>query len=123
MTGYCQPKVSARAVAQIEQGFFDFLVPYKNPLLRPDQCAKSLNRGVNFIYDLLAEGKLEAHGVPGREKERYQITKRSLLLYLAESANYDPADFETRAEALVDTLTADQLTRLIVRATARRAKL
>lgn len=105
-----------------EQSAFDFLVPYRKPLLRPDEAATCLGRSVDFVYDMLDEGKLESHAPKNREVRRYTITRRSVVLLLAETATYDPEHFTTRAEALLETLSADQLTRVIRRATELRIK-
>ncbi|MEO7933231.1 MAG: hypothetical protein ABIT76_08750 [Chthoniobacterales bacterium] len=101
---------------------FDWLVPYGKLLLRPDEVQKCLGRERQHIYDLIGEGKLEAHGVTDRDKQRYTITRRSVVLRLAETALYDPSVYMTRVEALVDDLDAAQLLRLIQRATEARSR-
>ena len=113
----------ARAAEAADQGAFDFLCPFKGPLLRPDQVAKCLGRDVQHVYDLIDETKLESHAPTDRVKSRYMITRRSTLLCLAETANYDPSFYIERVEALLPSLNAEQLTRLIISATHRRARL
>lgn len=106
------------------QDEFDFLMPPGNSaLISPDAAAKSLARGLTFVYDMIAEAKLEAHAPEGREKKRYTITRRSLALLHAEQALYVPSDLDKRLIALLRQLNARQLTALIVAATQRRAGL
>lgn len=130
MKPYTAPALSPQRTIQVEQGLFDFLVPFKSLLLRPDQVAqclrgitKSGNVSLNYVYCLKEEGKLECLAPTGREKERFVVTRRSVLLLIAEQANFDPSDFDTKLEALLPSLTRAQLDRLIIKATQLRAKL
>jgi hypothetical protein len=109
MVRYAAPKLPKWKTDAVEQGWFDFLVPYRSPLISPVQVAKSLGKDVDHVYSLCQRGKLEDHGVPGRKVQRRKITKRSLLLYMAESANYSPADIVDRAVDVAVTFTDAQL--------------
>ena len=123
MTKYTAPKLTPAQQLAHDQGQFNFLCPFKEALLRPDQVATSLGRKLSFVYQMIDEGKLEAHAPEDREKKRYVITKRSTLLLIASTANYAPADFDRGMEDLVNLLTSDQLLKLIQLATARRARM
>lgn len=141
MTAYTAPQLSPQKKAQVEQGLFDFLVPFTSLLLRPDQAAQCLrgdrntttrggrdrtdsrHHALGYVYALREEGKLECIAPTGREKERFMVTRRSVLLLLAEQSNFDPSAFDTRVEALLPVLTRAQLIRFIARATRQLERL
>ena len=81
-------KSSTKLQSAVDQGAFDFLMPFgpSRPLLRPDEVARCLGWSVRKVYELIQDGKLEAHALPERDKQRYQVTRRSVLLFLAETA-------------------------------------
>jgi len=118
-------KATSKLQAAIDQGAFDFLMPFgpNRPLLRPDEVSRCLGWKVRTVYQLIDEGKLEAHALTDRDKQRYQVTRRSVLLVLAETALYIDADPTPRIERLLSALSKEQLTRLIVTATHLRARL
>lgn len=105
------------------QGEFDFLVPYSKPLLRPDEAAKCLGRSVYFVYQMIDEGKLEAHAPQGREKQRYVVTRRSVLALLADTALYEPALYVERVRTLLEHCSAADLSSLGKSITSILAKL
>jgi excisionase family DNA binding protein len=111
--------------AAVDQGTFDFLVPFgpHRALLRPDEVSRCLGWKQRTVYQLIDEGKLEAHAIPGRDKQRYQVTRRSVLLFLAETALYHGEDTITRTERLLSSFSAAELSRLIATATRLRATL
>ncbi len=135
MTAYTAPKLSPQKMAQVEQGLFNFLVPFTSLLLRPDQAAQCLrgdkspktlggkdrtdsrHHALSYVYALREEGKLECIAPTGREKERFMVTRRSVLLLLAEQSNFDPSDHDTRVEALLPGMSRKQLVRFIAKAT------
>ena len=116
---------SRMAAKHVDQGHFDFLMPYseRRTLLSPQEVAKVLNRSVDFVEQMIEEGRLEAFGPRDREKTRKQITRRSVLLLLAEQAMAEPELWFERVVRLVDACTHAQLDALIIRATQRRARL
>ncbi|GEM_PF-1828364 len=120
---YTGPVLQRWKLDAAAQGWFDFLVPYKSEVISPVQCAKSLGRDVQHVYSLIERGKLEAHGVPGRDVQRYRITRRSLVLYMAESANYSPNDLVDRLVDVAATLTDAQCALFEQKLRARRIKL
>jgi hypothetical protein len=101
---------------------FDWLVPTTKDLLRPDEVARYLGRKETFVYDLCDTGKLEAFEPVDREVKRKVITRRSVLIVLAEQAKTNPALFFERVLALLNHLDAHQLAQLIAAANQRRAK-
>jgi hypothetical protein len=90
-----------------------FLASHLSPLIRPVQVARGLNRSAVFIHGLIHEGRLEVLGVPGRQRQRYQVTKRSVLLHLAESADFQPSEFNTWLETFLPIHSTDQLSLFI----------
>lgn len=110
---------------QPEQHEFDFLMPYseRRPLLKPAEVATCLGRSVDFVQAMIDEGRLEVHAPQDREKRRYMITRRSVLLLLAEQAAYSPSYYMERLRAVLRTLTRYQLDELIIEATRLRARI
>jgi len=109
----------------VDQGTFDFLVPFSadRRLLRPDEVTRCLGWKPRTVYELIDDAKLEAHGLTDREKTRYQVTRRSVLLFLAETALYRGEDTLSRVERILPSLSAAELSRLITTATHLRTKL
>lgn len=112
-TLYTPPKLSAAARRAHDKGEFDFLVPVSKNLLRTDEVAEIINRQTGYIRSLIEEGRLEAHrdSTFGTRKSNI-VTRRSVILYLAETAAYDPAYAVIRTEALMKTLRPEHLHRL-----------
>jgi hypothetical protein len=117
--------VTQRNAALVDQGEFDFLMPFgeRRKLLAPREVAECIGRSVDFVYAECECGRFEAHGPLDREKTRIMITRRSVLLWLAETAQTDPRYFMERVEKMMATLSVPQLNRLIEVAGKLRAKL
>lgn len=105
-------RAARRAVADPGQGTFSFdslLGSYRGrTLLHVKEVAAIIHRSVDFVEAMIIEGKLHAHGVEGREKQRKRVTTASVALYLAETADYDGADYEARVKDLFSTWTPKQ---------------
>jgi len=107
----------------LAQRNFDFLMPYKKGLLTVPEVAKTIGREQDFVRELIAEGRLESHADSAfGERKSNRVTRRSVLVYFARTAEYDPAAFIDTFVELFRTLTAEQLTKLIVLATGERAR-
>lgn len=121
---YSAPKLEPRTRQALERGEFDFLQPYRKQLLRTDEVGTLIGRDPRYVRDLVESGRLEAHrdSATGERKSNI-ITSRSVLLYLVETANYVPADFEARLLAWMKTLTPAALHRLITVATRQREQI
>lgn len=129
------PNRAARKAGELaEQGAFDFLMPFseRRTLLSIGEVAKVLARSRDFVESMVDEGRLEvfapaldrgAADGADRQIQRKRITRRSVLVLLAEQAQSDPAHWFERVLRVVDTCTAEQLTALIVHATQRRSRL
>lgn len=107
------------------QGEFDFLVPFsdRRPLLSIAEVGQILDRERDFVQAMIDEGRLESFAPPAREVSRKRITRRSVLLLIAEMAGTDPRLFLERLLCCVDACDAKACEALIRRATARRMKL
>jgi hypothetical protein len=95
-----------------QQHEFDFLVPTQKELLRPDEVARILSQSEDFVYRLRDEGRLECHSHPAREVKRFRVTRRSLLAYLVESAEYISAHHTDRLLACLRRLPPTELQRV-----------
>jgi hypothetical protein len=107
----------------LAQRHFDFLMPYKKALYSVREAAKAIGREQDFVRKLIELGRLEAHADSafGTQKTNL-VTRRSILVYHARTAQYAPADFIESFADLLRALTPDQLTKLIVLATQERAR-
>lgn len=124
MTAYQAPALTKAAARQLDQGMFDFLVPYRKPVLLPSEAARSIGRSVDFVRDLIQGGQLESLEQAAKgERKVYLVTRRSVLCCLAKSANFEPADFDLCLTSLVESLDAARCEHLIRVATARRIHL
>lgn len=89
-------------------------------LLLTREVAGEIGRAQAFVRELIESGRLEAHqdSAFGTRKSNV-VTRRSVLLYLAETANYDPAFLVIRMEALLKNLNRPALIRMVNTATKR----
>lgn len=113
---YSPPALPKDQQTAVDRGEYDFLIPVQKSLLRQDEVAEVLDRSTQFVGELIDRGRLEAHrdhafGAGLRKSNR--VTRRSLILYLAETSNYDPAYMVMRIEVVLKTLKTPQLDRLI----------
>jgi hypothetical protein len=112
-TSYSPPKLNPLQMAAVESGEYDFLVPTRKALMRTDEVASVLHRSSEFVRRLGEAGKLEGHiGTPdGRSTSVY--TRRSVIMHLVETGNYDPAFMVMRVEAVLKTFKTPALDRII----------
>jgi hypothetical protein len=111
---YSPPALNARQLAAVEAGEYDFLIPTRKPLMRMDEVASAIGRSVSFVRDLIDDSRLEAHRDSARgERPSNQVTRRSVILYLAETSNYDPSFVVMRLEVVMKTLQAPAINRII----------
>lgn len=101
-----------------EDSPFSFLCRFKSQWLSPKQAAEAIGRTREFVYGMIEEGKLEAHGPKGRKVARYQITRRSVVRLLGETAAYDPATHDAWVIQFILSLNESQLAALAARAKA-----
>ncbi len=118
-------RAAKKAAEAIDQGAFDFMMPYSESrrTLNTAEVAKCLERSKDFVEAMIAEGKLENFVPEDRARQTHRITRRSVLLLLAEQARFAPEHFLERVLRLIDACTPEQLQAIIIRATQRRARL
>jgi hypothetical protein len=85
-------------------------------LLSPQRVARIMGRSARFVLELCDAGRLEAFSPPGRKVSRRVITRRSLVLVLAEDVEQVPEDCDTRLDRVLLELSSDQLQRLAAKA-------
>lgn len=111
---YSAPSLDKKTQAAVARGDFDFLLPYQKPLWRTDEVAEVIGRSIQYVRALIEDGRLEAHQDSAfGERKSNLITRRSVLIYLAETANYDPGYLVIRLEVIAKRLNAATLDRLI----------
>ena len=88
-----------------------------NALYRTDEVASTIGRSHNSVRELIESGRLEAHSdsIFRGTRKTSLITRRSMVLYLAETSNTQSWLLD-RIEELLNTFTAAQLGRVIATA-------
>lgn len=101
----------ATAIKPSPQVLFDFdslLGSYRNRgLLNVPEVMAVLRRRKDFVYELIEEGKLDAHSVDERERFHRVVTARSVALHLAETALYQGGAYQARVRDLFATWTPE----------------
>jgi hypothetical protein len=121
---YSPPELDKETRIAVDRGDFDFLLPYQKPLWRVDEVSAIIHRSTQYVRQLIEDGRFEAHQDSALgERKSSLVTRRSVLLYLAETANYDPGYLVIRIEVLLKRLTAPSLDRLIVTAQKLRERI
>jgi hypothetical protein len=118
---YSPPPLNPRQLAAVEAGEYDFLIPTRKPLMRTDEVASVIHRSTDFVRALIEDGRLEAHSDSAKgDRNTNIVTRRSVVLYLAETADYDPAYIVMRLEAVLKTMKTPALDRIIAFCTRQR---
>jgi hypothetical protein len=118
---YSPPALSPTQRKAVENGEYDFLIPTRKPLMRMDEVCDAIRRSPNFVRALMDNGRLEAHRDSAKgDRLSSLITRRSVILYLAETSGYDTAFIVMRIEVVMKTLRAPALDRIT--ATARKLR-
>lgn len=130
-------RLLARVEEKLRQREFDWMVPeefMRLTWLTGRQAAKMMGYDVRMVERIADEQilvgerqsgvwKLERYGPCDRKRTEWRYTLRGVVLYIVERLNSDPAEHLRRVERLLGRMDAAQLTRVIVFATERRAKL
>lgn len=98
-------------------GPFENVLALKSEILKPKDVAALLGRSSSFIYELVDEGKLEAFEPTDRQVKRKTISRRSVLMVLAETGSKNPETLLPWTIILLAWLSQDQLDRVIQEAT------
>ena len=105
------------AEAGAKNGEYDFLLPYAKPLYRTDEAADCICRDPAYVRALIESGRLEAHRDSALgDRKSSRVTRRSILLYLIETANYETIDTVVRLESILKTIAPHHLKRIIAAA-------
>ena len=94
---------------------FAFIVPRDKEWYSPKEVAALVGRSDQYIRNCFENQKILGHTCngragKGREKRRsYQIHRDCILLYLLETANYEPPDFMERLAEILRHRTPAQL--------------
>ncbi len=62
---------------------------------RPDEVASAIGFSTSFVFKLIDQGILPAHrhNAATGAKARWRVHRDALVIYLARTADYEPADF------------------------------
>ena len=96
----------------VANGAFDFLMAgiKDKQLLTTTEVGKALGISQEAVRNLIEEGSLDVfHFCANGQRKTNRVVRRSVLRYLAETADHDPAEFHRRVNALLTLLTRDQL--------------
>jgi len=94
---------------------FDFILPPDKLWYTPKEAGSAIGRSDQFVRDAFENQKIFGHTNNGRARrgrERrltYQIHREAVLLYLSETANYDPEDFVERIQEVLRNRSPKQL--------------
>jgi hypothetical protein len=119
---YKEPKLDPAKAADAGQGCFDFFLPGRDPQLTPELVSRYTGWSTFFVYDMVNAGKLEAFRVQDRKFSRMRISRRSVILLLAEMANFEPHEMVERLAEVAATLTKDHYAAFLQKAANLRAK-
>lgn len=86
------------------------------------EASAALGRARRTVCDLVEEGRLEAHLLPGRQKAVRRLSKRSVLLLYLTGANYQPPEFELIIGRILRALAPVQLDQLLAASAKERRR-
>lgn len=97
----------------------------RNPKIwyRPSEMAELIGRTSQYVRDAFDNQQILGHTSKGGgtgQRRNYLIHKRSILLYLLETANYTGADLVGRLKQLVKHCTPEQRLKLVEAITPKR---
>lgn len=102
---------------QVTQHHLESLLPCNKNWFTPKEVAHVLNRSDQFVRACLESGQLLGHSFPscGGRRKSHQVPRDCLLLFMIQSANYEPVDLLEQMLQVVRKLSPDQR-RLILHA-------
>jgi hypothetical protein len=119
---YQEPKLSREKRAAIAAGKLDFLLPGTSATVSTAEAARVLRgdkRKLSYVYSLIQRGKLETLGPREAEKSRVSITRRSLLVRIAEEFDGDAGELAQRVADLAPLFDGAQSARIAAAFAAR----
>ena len=81
---------------------FESILPEDKLWYSTKEAAYVLGKSTQYVRDCLDNQRILGHVMNGRapkgkeKRNTYQISRASLLLFLKETANYDPENYKTR---------------------------
>lgn len=97
---------------------FEFLLPSKKTWFSPKEMAEVIGKTSQYVRDAFDNQKILGHSSNGRssigreQRRHYLILRENVLLFLLETANYDPEDFMDRVGEILSNRTPSQLLQL-----------
>lgn len=96
-------------------GHYEHLFTTKQEWFSPKEVGYMIGRSDQYVRDAFDNQKIKGHMFSGKSKngkearKSYQIHKDAVLLYLVETANYDPPDFIKCIKNLLKNRSKQQL--------------
>ncbi|MBC2594218.1 hypothetical protein H5P28_08075 [Ruficoccus amylovorans] len=93
---------------------FERLLPPGQEWFSPKEVAAVIGKTDQFVRDCFLNQKILGHTANGRaglrheKRQRYQIHREGVLLYLLRTANYEPEDFLAQVGELLSHCTPEE---------------
>lgn len=88
--------------------FFGVWLPPGQGWFSPKEVGALVGRSDQYVRDCFDDGRILGHVLKPRKghagRPSYQIPRDAVLMYLLETANYEPEDFRARVRELVKYL-------------------
>lgn len=95
---------------------FAFLLPPSQEWFSPKEVAAIIGKSDQYVRDAFDNQRILGHASNARSaqvrRKSYQIHRDGLLLFLLETANYEPADFLQRVAGLLRHRSRPELEKL-----------
>ena len=94
---------------------FGFLLPEGKEWYSPKEVGALLGRSDQYVRNLFESRKILGHQINGRadkdceKRHTYQVHRDCVILYLLETANYEPEDFMDRMVEILQHRSEEQL--------------
>ena len=83
---------------------FDHILPPGQDWFTPQELAKILGRSDQYIRNALEQGVILNHTFQiGKRRRHYQVPRSAVILYILETASYQPEDFLSHIEQLLES--------------------
>jgi hypothetical protein len=95
--------------------YFDFMLPEGQEWFSPREVARVIGKTDQYVRDAFDNQKILGHVSNGRapkgqeKRHSYRIHREGILLYLLETANFEPMDFLRHVADLLRTRESKQL--------------
>ena len=85
---------------QVNYSFFESFLPDDKPWYSVKEVALILGKSDQYVRNCFDNQRLFAHVLNGNaQRKSYQISRRSLVLFLMETANYNAQEFYERVKS------------------------